>query len=62
MNFNGVRADIQSMQQSVMKERNSLFKKSIAKGEEKCLEWGIDVGQQRRVRRKKRDGWRGDER
>lgn len=37
-----------------MSEQDSVYKNSIAKGEEKCLEWVIDNGQQRRVRHKKR--------
>lgn len=37
-----------------MSERESLCKNIITKGEGKCLEWGIGVGHQRRVRRKKR--------
>ena len=52
--FNEARADIQNLEKYITSMRDSLCKNAIVKGEEKCAEWGIDVDQQRRVRRKKK--------
>ena len=54
INFNEARADIQNLEQYITSMRDSLCKNAIVKGEEKCLEWDIDVDQQRRVHRKKK--------